>query len=91
LHTGWPSRSTSAVRATCCASFCAAWPARYSCAKSSSTESATITPMIDALAVSPVRAETALAASRISTSGLRKRASNCPSMAWGRDLSWLGP
>ena len=71
-----PSRTTCSLSATEVFSRSAAASARYSCTVSSIALVSTIAPMMMKLLRSPVSAEIAAAASRISTSGLRKRLRN---------------
>jgi len=81
-----------ARKATDSRSFCAARLARCSWMKSSVTLSSTSVMMMKTLAASPVAADTALAASSTSTSGLRKRARNCSASGrWPLASSVLGP
>jgi hypothetical protein len=67
-----PSRSTSAVCPTCWRRRSAACWERYASVKLSATLSASMSAMITALATWPNAAETALATTRIRTSGLAK-------------------
>ena len=87
-----PSRTTLALTVTDWRSLSAAALARDSCTKSSVTLSSTMTAMIAKSVVAPLSADTPLAPSRISTSGLRKCDRNSSQGGVRRcSTKWFGP